>query len=335
MSSSKFLLTTSDYLPKLGGLTSYTLNFEKVFKDLEIDYELLNWKERKIEASKLDEFQMIFNVHYLGGYFLKLSKTDVPYANFIHGSEILFTSPNPLKKFVKRLLKRPQLDYLENAKYNFFISAFTYEKLCSLGYRPNYARDIILPNCIETSHSEFHKKTLEKEVIKVCCIARDVPHKNIDGVITFCELLQEISEKEVELTLSATRKSSKLTIHSLEEMTDEKREQVYKESHLNLLLSLDHSHLGFYEGFGLSILEGNCYGVPGVVFRSGGLSENVHDQYNGIVLDSIDRTTVSHTWEILKNSYENLSKNAFDHVKKEHGLDRYKDLVKMLLREIG
>ena len=38
------LITTSDYPPKLGGLSTFTINIEKVFKDLNVEYELFHWK---------------------------------------------------------------------------------------------------------------------------------------------------------------------------------------------------------------------------------------------------------------------------------------------------
>ena len=44
MDSFKVLITTSDYLPNLGGLTSYTCNVESSLRELGISYELFHWR---------------------------------------------------------------------------------------------------------------------------------------------------------------------------------------------------------------------------------------------------------------------------------------------------
>ena len=91
----KVLLTTPDYLPKLGGLTTYTLQVEKALKKLDLHYELLVWNslsdlKKKTSDKKKGDYDYILNVHYQAGYFLK--HIGAKQVNFIHGSEILFYS---------------------------------------------------------------------------------------------------------------------------------------------------------------------------------------------------------------------------------------------------
>ena len=110
LATPKILLTTSDYLPQLGGLTSYTLNLEKCLNKLDLQYDVHHWKSGKKLRLPLSEYTHIFNVHYMGGYFLRPDFQKQKVINFIHGSEILFYSNNYVKKIIKNVLKKNQMN---------------------------------------------------------------------------------------------------------------------------------------------------------------------------------------------------------------------------------
>lgn len=330
MAICKALLTTSDYLPQLGGLTSFTLNLEASFRAIGFEYDLYHWRAKERRKLDFKKYDLIFNVHYLGGYLNHEIRRHPRVINFIHGSEILFTSPNLVKRWAKRILKRPQINYFEKSFRNIFISNCTYEKLKERGYQGDHSRDLIFHNCINTEHSKLNLRNIDDDTLLLSCIARDVPHKNLDGTITFAEKLNEISGKKIKLYLTSTKTSQNPNVEVLNvlNISNEKRDEIYSKVHLNLLLSLDHSEKGFYEGFGLSILEGNIYGTPGIVLNSGGLAENVHDGFNGFVIDSIDDSNIKLMWEKLYPAYSAIQKNAHEHVVKYHGLNQYKLLLK-------
>lgn len=334
MATPKILLTTSDYLPLLGGLTSYTLNIENCLKTNNIKYDLWHWRSSDDRKPDFNQYDIIFNVHYMGGLKLvgKINKK-AKVVNFIHGSEILFTSPNPIKKIVKKFLKKFHIKYLERSYKNVFISEFTLETLVKQGLRKNYQRDMLVHNCINTENGELAEVNIDDEVIRLVSIARDVPHKNLLGVIKFSEILSQSSGKKIELYLTSdkTSQNPKVEVLNVKNISNEKRDEILKKSHMNLLFSLDHSKLGFYEGFGLSILEGNVFGCPGVVLPSGGLPENVHHRFNGYVLETINATEVNEFWKYFKDNYHFLRQNSFEHVMKHHSLAQFNKVLTGLL----
>ena len=61
------LLTTSDYFPRLGGLSTFTQNIEKVLMDLGCEYKLFHWKNYKeieeLDVVDLSSYQLIINIH--------------------------------------------------------------------------------------------------------------------------------------------------------------------------------------------------------------------------------------------------------------------------------
>jgi glycosyltransferase involved in cell wall biosynthesis len=335
MGSYKVLLTTSDYLPQLGGLTSFTLNIEACLKNLGIDYELLHWRAEDKKQVDVSSFDIVLNIHYLGGYLNSQIKNHPKVVNFIHGSEILFYSPNIVKRIIKRLLKSRQIDYFEKSFKNIFISDFTKEKLKSFGLKENFQRDLVFHNCIQVSSAKFHDNDLEKEELSVACIARDVPHKNLNGVLEFCRHLRKITNKKIVVYLTSDKSclDEGLEIKNVSNISNEKRDEILASVNFNMLLSLDHSHRGFYEGFGLSILEGNIFGTPGVVLNSGGLPENVHHLKNGYVFKEITYSSVESFWNEIKDNYQEIKKHAFEHVTKHHGLDQYRHLLLSLCEQ--
>jgi glycosyltransferase involved in cell wall biosynthesis len=116
-------------------------------------------------------------------------------------------------------------------------------------------------------------------------------------------------------------------------MSDEQREEVYKTSHFNLLLSLDHSHLGYIEGFGLSCLEAGKYGTPSIVLNTGGLPDNIHPAVNGVILESTTSKEIQKLIPFLnEKNYNQLRESTFGHTITAHGLDQYLRLFKRILQ---
>ena len=91
-------------------------------------------------------------------------------------------------------------------------------------------------------------------------------------------------------------------------------------------MSLDHSHLGFYEGFGLTVLESALFGVPSIVYDTGGLPEAVHHLETGIVLPSQSKMThieLITPW-LNEFNYQKLSRGCYQHTLESHSLREYK-----------
>jgi glycosyltransferase involved in cell wall biosynthesis len=330
----KILLTTPDYPPKLGGLSTFCRGIENVLKKMGHEVEVLQWNTiSDIKNYTVNEqIDYIFNIHYQGGVFLKEVKQ--PQLNFIHGSEVFFTSPNWIKKLVKKFLKKKFINYFQSCKFNVFISGATQNILVNEGLNLDYARDIILHNGIDTSSAEFVEKQIGEEIV-LCSFARDVPHKNLVKVVEFSQWLSKKSSKKVKLYLTSNRfKSEQIEIHDVSGISDERRSDIFKSAHFNLLFSKDHSHLGFIEGFGLTCLEAAIYGTPSLVHNSGGLPENVHHEYNGFVFNELSNAHYEQFYQSVMmdhRKYQSLAKNSYDHTLGSHGLHIYRDLFKRIL----
>lgn len=325
------MLTTPDYPPQIGGLASFSQNLMGLLQQLGTSVELCIWPDQKDKLLNLMEYDLLINVH-CGIY--KYIKWDTPKTiNFIHGTEITFSDANYLKHWVKKLLKAKCYRYLNKSYLNLIISEYTANKLRKNGYNYSHARDIIFPNCINVDGSTFIAKEI-KESIHVSFLARDVPHKNSKGILNFCEEFQKSSQKKVILhtTCQSLIKSDQVDVISYTSLSPENVNEIYKKVHLNLLLSLDHSFKGHFEGFGLVVLEAGIWGVPSVVTTSGGQVEAVHDKMTGWHLKKIDSECIHKLWEDIKLNYSDICEQCYQHSINFHSNLNYKKLLRKIIQ---
>ena len=196
----------------------------------------------------------------------------------------------------------------------------------------DYSRDIIFHNCIDTQHAQYVKKEIHNKIV-FSCIVRNVAHKNLSGSLKFCELVAEVTGCEIELIVPQNTGvfSSKIRIRELEDCSNLERDNAYKSSHYNLLLSHDHSTKGFFEGFGLTILEAAQFGTPSIVMNTGGLSEAVHSGVTGWVIDGVSRDIVKSIFiRDYEIKYNQLSYGCYKHTLESHSLAEYSKLFKVI-----
>lgn len=324
------LITTSDYLPKLGGLSTFTKNIETVLQELQIPFDIFHWNSPgdilNYDQKLLDKYDYIINIHSLFCWLLPSHQEKM--INFIHGSEILMTSPNPLKKFIKWMNRKKYFSRMQKSHLNLFISQASQAKAVKAGFSLDYSRDLIFHNCIDLRGARFISLPLQgSEKIVLTCIARNVPHKNLAGAVQFAEETAKVLAKPVSLIVpkGSGLKSELVSIDELSGHSDEERENAYSLAHYNLLLSFDHSARGFFEGFGLTVLEAGKYGVPSIVMNTGGLPEAVHDGFTGHVIKATDADAVQsiQTFFDLRSYYE-MRKNCYIHTVTSHSLGEYK-----------
>lgn len=335
------LITTSDYLPKLGGLTTFTRNLEEVFNEMKISYEIFHWNSPQdilnFDSTRLDKYELVINVHVMFCWLMPHAQEKM--INFVHGSEVLMTSPNLVKKIFKQIQKKKYFSLMEKSFLNVFISRATRDKTSAKGFTLDHSRDVIFHNCVPMNGAQFEKQTqaCSRELI-FTCIARNVPHKNLAGSVDFCEKVQELFGKPVRLVVPKGNNlfSSKISVEELRDEENETRNEAYRKAHYNLLLSHDHSKKGFYEGFGLTVLEAGQFGVPSIVFKTGGLPEAVHHGQTGYVISSTDREEIksipAFTDEAL---YQLLRFQCYAHTVQDHSLSEYKLFFSRLLETRG
>ncbi len=275
---------------------------------------------------------MVINVHYLYQLFIP-RKYQGKTINIIHGSEILMTSANPLKKLFKKVFRSIIFRKIGKTDHNVFISDATLQKARSLGHYTDYSRDLIFHNCIDSRFKNKKVSNIEDDQLIFTAVARDVPHKNIKGAVEFCENIKRISKKKVTLYLShkMSYQSELIDIEYLDG-TMEEIDNAYRKAHLNLLLSLDHSHRGFYEGFGLVVLEAALQGTPTIAFPTGGIPESVHNNYTGWLIDNSGIFAAENLYKKLsKDLYNTIAENAYTHTIDSHGLDIFRSLMRALV----
>lgn len=328
------LLTTSDYLPQLGGLSTFTANIEMVLKSLKLEYKLFHWKNYKeiqdFSETELSQYSLIINIHPQFSWLSSSHQEKM--INFIHGSEILMTSPSLIKRLYKKLNSPQYFNKLSESFLNVFISEATLNKANIAGYHTDYSRDLVLHNCINVNDAQFYKKDL-KNKLSFSCIVRNVAHKNLQGSLRFCELVSEVTGREVELNVPANSNlsSSKIKINELAGSGDMVRDVAYKTSHYNLLLSEDHSKRGFFEGFGLTVLEAARFGTPSIVMNAGGLPEAVHHGETGWVIDEISKVAVQNIFTRENESrYQQMAIDCYGHTIRSHSLKEYEKLIQLI-----
>ncbi|MFT6070231.1 MAG: glycosyltransferase involved in cell wall biosynthesis [Bacteriovoracaceae bacterium] len=335
MTNQKILVTTPDYPPKLGGLSTFSKNLVNLLKDNGHEVKVLCWSsisEATNTYNQNKDFDLYFHVHYMGG-FLGGFPTNKS-INFCHGSELFFTSPNFLKRLIKKMSKTKSLQYFEESLQNIFISRYTRGILQNNGFKVNYARDLVFHNCIPLPEEvPVQKKFYREEKIKLCSIARDVPHKNLDGVFSFAELLAKVSKQKIELSMTSNRfqSSEDIIFKDISNITNSELIKVYNDSHYNVLLSKNNSSKGFVEGFGLTTLEAAKYGTPSIVTNSGGLKENIHHEYNGYRFDEVTEATVEEFFKKSLDLYPSWSQNCFEHLVSSHSMEVFQKLLSKLI----
>ncbi len=339
---STLLLCTPDYPPKLGGLSTFTINIESVLKRLGLKYDLLVWsssKELKEFLSKEGlRYPSMVHIHGLSYQLFsrskKYSNSHVTHINFFHGSEILFQGRNFLYTAIKKLMKRSALSQFEKAYANIAISEFTLNKLISLGYKNSCDRDFIIHNAIALDpHRSFTPKSLNDDQISFVCVARPVPHKNPEGLKNLMIAYSQATYKKAKLYSSFELESNTHFDHeNISGIDSEKLKDLYKKCHFNVLLSLDHTQQGFFEGFGLTVLEAGQYGTPSIVSPYGGLPEACHDLKTGWVIN-LDELSMRQFFRKLKPSeYSRVSSEVYRHTHESHSLSIYEKIFSSLFQ---
>jgi len=91
------------------------------------------------------------------------------------------------------------------------------------------------------------------------------------------------------------------------------------------------------EGFGLTVLEAASFGIPSVVFNSGGAAEILTDQVNGYIVEEDDlNDMVEKILNLLSNEklYSEISRAAYkltlQYSQKKVG-EKWKDLIEKVL----
>ena len=104
-----------------------------------------------------------------------------------------------------------------------------------------------------------------------------------------------------------------VTLHGI--LKHSELEKIYSTSHVNMMLSNNNNNTDF-EGFGISVLEGNLYGVPAIGAKESGLEDSIKNHYNG---ELVDPNNIEEVIRALKNIFMDYNKYFIQ--SKAHAID--------------
>ena len=101
--------------------------------------------------------------------------------------------------------------------------------------------------------------------------------------------------------------TDKITIHGFLEHYE--LEQMYSACHINMMLA-DNKSTSDFEGFGISVLEANVYGLPSIGSEQTGLEDAIKNNFNGEIVDPNDSQKIVKALKQIFDNYETYSKNS-------------------------
>jgi len=93
-----------------------------------------------------------------------------------------------------------------------------------------------------------------------------------------------------------------ITLHGI--LKHSELEKIYSISHVNMMLSNNNNNTDF-EGFGISVLEGNLYGVPAIGAKKSGLEDAIRNHHNG---ELVNPDNIEEVMGALKNIFKDYDK---------------------------
>lgn len=308
----KILLITKEYLPFKGGVANYyhslTENFpdkENFFvidnnkKELDKDSGFFSWRVsfsnvyKKIKKEGIDKI-LVGQILPLGSVAFFLSFiTPIRYDIFFHGLDLSLALKPGRKKFLSKLIIK-KADKLIAA--NSFVASILSKEF------PEKKNNIKVVNpglSISNYNFSFDKQFLiDKYKLKnkkvLFSLGRLVKRKGFDNTIKALEKMEEVDlsdlvyfiagngpEKEYLKNMIPKKLESRIII--LDEISDqEKMELLFL---ADIFIMPARNIAGDYEGFGIVYLEANLFSKPVIAGLSGGVSDAVVNNLNGILID--------------------------------------------------
>ena len=100
------------------------------------------------------------------------------------------------------------------------------------------------------------------------------------------------------------RLNDKVTLHGI--IKHSELEKMYKIAHVNMMLSNNNNNTDF-EGFGISVLEGNIYGTPAIGAWKSGLEDAIKNYYNGELVNPNNTEEVIRSLKNIFMNYDNYA----------------------------
>ena len=223
----------------------------------------------------------------------------------LHGSEILF-----LKKFIiNKLLFQNLINKVNKIT---FLSNYTKNIFCKY-FRFPLSKIYKTPGALRIGFKPYYSIKKEKNKFILLTVARIHPRKGHDMIIKAISKMKDhlknniiynivgptVNKPYKDLLIKLIQKE-KINVNFLGEIDEENLPKFYNEADLFILTSIKYKNS--IEGFGLVFLEAFASGTPVIATNTGGVSDVVKNNINGILLEK-------NTIEELKESIENIIMN--------------------------
>ena len=103
---------------------------------------------------------------------------------------------------------------------------------------------------------------------------------------------------------------SRVSIHGIVSKTTLKG--MYEKAHVNMILS-EKTKDGETEGYGISVLEGNVFGVPAIGSRHSVLKESIVSNINGILVNQNSPEEIATALKKILSNYKKFFNNSINH----------------------
>jgi len=318
----KSILLTLEYPPFKGGVANYYGHLVHSWPDKD-GLEVLNqtrghwikswWRLRKFLHKNPQAYVLVGHVLPLGTVaWLQYLIRPYDYAVFFHGMDFTYAQ----KKFRKKWLMR---QILKKAKK--IICANSYVAELIKNWKPELTSKIIIINPgiddVSLNHLEnttilLQTKYQTKDKITLLSLGRLVKRKGVDMVLQALAGLDEATKSKICYLVAGTGEAdsylkglaASLQVNAIftGEISDAE-----KWSFLDLCdIFIMPSRMinGDFEGFGIVYLEANLYGKPVIAGRSGGVSDAVISQENGLLVDPENIAEITEAIKLLVNDEE-------------------------------
>tara|TARA_B100001989_G_C24537823_1_gene465542 strand:+ start:951 stop:2054 length:1104 start_codon:yes stop_codon:yes gene_type:complete len=109
--------------------------------------------------------------------------------------------------------------------------------------------------------------------------------------------------------------TDKITIHGF--LGHSELEKIYNVSHVNMMLA-DNESTSDFEGFGISVLEGNIYGLPTIGSKHTGLEDSINNNYNGKLVNPNNKKEIVESLKKIFDNYYQYANFSKAHAKKNN-----------------
>ena len=96
------------------------------------------------------------------------------------------------------------------------------------------------------------------------------------------------------------------------------------------MMLADNENISDFEGFGISVLEGNIYGLPAIGSKRTGLEDSINNNYNGVLVNPNNNKEIVKSLKQIFDNYYQYANFSKAHAKKnnwENSIVQYEKFI--------